>query len=58
MLKAIFDSPLFDFEGFFYFEVDLMRVFLLDLLGETKELGLMAFFSSKTEMSVLNFILR
>jgi len=39
MLNEVFDSPLFDLEGFFFFEADLVEVLPLGLLGGTVEMG-------------------
>jgi len=40
MFNEVFDSPLFDLEGFFFFfEADLVEVLPLVLLGGTVEMG-------------------
>jgi len=39
MLKEVLDSPFFAFEGFFFYEEDLVRVFFLGFLGGTEEIG-------------------
>jgi hypothetical protein len=39
MVRATFDSPLFDLEGFFLFTIDFVEVFFLGLGGGTTVIG-------------------
>jgi len=39
MMRGVFDSPFFDFEGFFFFTSDFEEAFFFDSEGKTVVMG-------------------